>query len=231
MTDRLELNWVVDGFVDEQRYYCDTSPINHENPPPPKAILAGDERVYIDTAITGGEIYYVRISTVKNNVEKFSAEVSIMTPKTAISYRYFQVLINSAQGDVVAIEEIEIAATHGGGDITTPSMTVTASSSTYPASNAFDNNAFNFWMSAGAPPTVAAPQWIRIDLSGIKELKEVRMRKWTQYGFDKMTPKDFIFQGSNDGLSWEDIAAYSNVVKWSEGITSLKFNLEDGTYV
>ena len=79
MTNRLELNWKLDGFVDEQRYYCSETPIDPLNPPAPKAILAGDARTYTDTAIEVGNSYCVRLGSVKNNVEKISTEKSVDT--------------------------------------------------------------------------------------------------------------------------------------------------------
>lgn len=72
MTDRLELSWKLDGFVDEQRYYCSETPINVNSLPTPKAILAGDVRAYVDTNIEIGKMYRVCIGSVKNGVEKMS---------------------------------------------------------------------------------------------------------------------------------------------------------------
>lgn len=77
MTNRLELNWKLDGFVDEQRYYCSETPIDPENPPAPKVILAGDIRTYTDTDIVSGKTYYVRVGSVKGSIEKVSQEVEI----------------------------------------------------------------------------------------------------------------------------------------------------------
>ncbi len=51
MTNRLELNWKLDGFADEQRYYCSESPIDINNLPLPKAVIAGNVRTYVDTDI------------------------------------------------------------------------------------------------------------------------------------------------------------------------------------
>lgn len=73
MTNRLELNWKLDGFVDEQRYYCSETPIDPENLPTPKAVLAGDVRTYVDTAIEVGKTYYICVGAKKNNVEKLSS--------------------------------------------------------------------------------------------------------------------------------------------------------------
>lgn len=75
MTNRLELNWKLDGFVDEQRYYCSLSTINTSSPPPPKVILSGDARSYVDTDISTGNSYHIVVSSVRNGIEKFSAEV------------------------------------------------------------------------------------------------------------------------------------------------------------
>ena len=71
-TNRLELNWKLDGFVDEQRYYCSEIPIDLDNLPAPKVILAGDVRTYVDTDIEIGKTYHMCISSVKNGVEKCS---------------------------------------------------------------------------------------------------------------------------------------------------------------
>lgn len=78
MTNRLELSWDVDGFFDEQRYYCSTSPIDINNLPVPKVVLTNDARTYTDTAITAGATYYVCIGSVKNGVEKLSDIIQIV---------------------------------------------------------------------------------------------------------------------------------------------------------
>lgn len=73
MTNRLELNWSLDGFVDEQRYYCSETPIDPENSPEPKAILDGSHRSYVDSdGISAGRKRFIAISSIKNIEEKFS---------------------------------------------------------------------------------------------------------------------------------------------------------------
>lgn len=93
MTNRLELNWKLDGFVDEQRYYCSEIPIDPENLPVPKAVLAGDVRSYVDTAIDTGKTYYVAVGSVKNGVEKISSHVIC----DADVFKLNTMLINSIQ--------------------------------------------------------------------------------------------------------------------------------------
>ena len=79
MTNRLELNWKLDGFVDEQRYYCSETPINPENLPEPTAVLSGDVFTYTDSSQREiGKKYHVMISAVKNSVEKISDEKVVL---------------------------------------------------------------------------------------------------------------------------------------------------------
>lgn len=87
MTNRLELNWKLDGFVDEQRYYCSETPIDPANPPTPKAILAGDVRTYTDTVVEAGKNYYVRLGSVKNAREKISSEVAIYNVISLLNFQ------------------------------------------------------------------------------------------------------------------------------------------------
>lgn len=85
MSNRLELNWKVDGFVDEQRYYCSETPIDSENLPTPKAVLDGDIRTYVDTDIDADKTYYARIGSVRNNIEKLSEEIVVSTEKLLVN--------------------------------------------------------------------------------------------------------------------------------------------------
>ncbi len=78
MTNHLELNWKLDGFVDEQHYYCSETSIDPNNLPTAKAILAGDARSYVDTAIELGKTYHVVVGSVKNGVEKLSSEIEVL---------------------------------------------------------------------------------------------------------------------------------------------------------
>jgi hypothetical protein len=93
MTNRLEVNWELDGFVDEQRYYCSETPIDPLNLPAAKAVLSGDVRTYIDTDIEVGKTYYVAVGSVKNGVEKISSHVIC----DADVFKMNTMLINSIQ--------------------------------------------------------------------------------------------------------------------------------------
>lgn len=87
MTNRLELNWKVDGFVDEQRYYCSETPIDVNNLPAPKVVLAGDARSYADSVIDVDKTYYVAVCSVKNSIEKLSPQVRVSTSRLTKSIK------------------------------------------------------------------------------------------------------------------------------------------------
>ena len=96
MTNRIELNWNLEGLVDEQRYYCSETPIDPKNLPAPKAVLPGDVRTYVDTDIDVGKTYYVRIGSVKNVVEKLSAEQSIYASNIDLNYKVKLLIRNNS---------------------------------------------------------------------------------------------------------------------------------------
>ena len=81
MTNRIELKCDLYYAVDEHRYYCSETPIDLENLPVPKAVLAGDVRTYTDSSIEVGKYYYVCVGSVKSGVEKFSEVLFIRAAK------------------------------------------------------------------------------------------------------------------------------------------------------
>lgn len=85
MTNRLELNWKLDGFVDEQRYYCSETKFTAESKPVVKAILADGVRTYVDTDIDADKTYYVAVGSVRNGVEKLS-EVEVINTTMSDPY-------------------------------------------------------------------------------------------------------------------------------------------------
>ena len=232
MTNRLELNWSLDGFVDEQRYYCSETPIDTQSLPAAKVILAGDVRTYIDTAVEVGKTYYVCVSSVKNGVEKIGNEVQVST-SIVQSYRYLRIYITANNGDTyTSLQEIEISSTVGGNDITTPSTPASQSSyfaiANAVASKLVDNNFIEYQLSVWVTNGTSAPHWVSFDLASIRELAELRMWPQNYSGGAARAPKDFIIQGSNDNLTWNDIKAFSNVTGWIAG-TGKTFSLVTGT--
>lgn len=224
MTNRLELNWKLDGFVDEQRYYRSKTPIDTANLPVPKAVLASHVRTYTDIAIEADKTYYVCVGSVRNGVEKISDEVVV---STITAYRYLRLYITADNGkdQYTEFQEIEIATEISGPDITTPSTPAFQSdflTAGVPrnASKLVDNNFTsinNIWTSAKASPF---PRWVSFDLITPRLVKEIRM--WPTYDisfgdFTGRAPKDFKIQGSNDNTIWHDLKDVTNLTGWARG--------------
>lgn len=119
MTDRLILNWKLDGFVDEQRYYCSETPIDLENLPTPKAIFAGDVRTYVDANIEVNKTYYTCLGSVKNGVEKISEVKQITTSvdqhkANVVALLKFNQNVNDETGKIWSSRNITYEAVTGG---------------------------------------------------------------------------------------------------------------------
>ncbi|CEI54450.1 hypothetical protein [Acinetobacter bereziniae] len=96
MTNRLEIKWKLDGFVDEQRYYCSETPLDISNLPDPKVILDAEARSYVDTEIEADRTYFLVIGSVKNNTEKMSDNKFVSTFK--IGSLIDQIFVDGSKG-------------------------------------------------------------------------------------------------------------------------------------
>lgn len=230
MTDRIEYTFDLDGFVDEIRYYRSLTTIDTNNPPPPTAVLDGSDRTFVDDTVTANQIYHVIFSSYRNSVEKFSDEIVVMTSK---AFRYYRIFITDNEWTTDGyseMQEIELALTASGADITTPTTPAFQSSyfASRTASKLVDNN-FTGGEAIWTSGAQTFPQWVAFDLSTVQEVKELRIYPPYAVAYSKRAPKNFVVQGSNDNANWIDIQSFSNVTGWTSGV-SKKFNLVDGTY-
>lgn len=231
MTNRLELNWKLDGFVDEQRYYCSKTPIDVNNLPTPKAILDSTFRSYVDTDVLENHKYYIRISSIRSGFEKISNEVEISTGIIAFKHYRLNITANNGEQSFTAMQEIELALDEFGSDITNPSTPVVASTSYsgFEAAKLVDNNfsvESKSWISANN----IFPHYIKISLDESHNVSILRI--WAQAASDALNraPKDFSVQGSSDGLVWADMQSFSNITNWKVGVPKV-FNLTNGTHI
>lgn len=141
------------------------------------------------------------------------------------AYRYWRILVFSNNGDAnyVAISEVELRATIGGADVTTPATTVTSSGSydtTTQPNLAVDNiNPSRGWISDASS---AFPRWLQFDLGSVVEIKSVSISAATFSG-STWAPKDFSIQGSNDGANFTTVKSFSST-GWAKSETRV-FNL------
>ena len=213
MTNRLELNWELDGVVDEQRYYCSETPIDIENLPVPKAVLAGALRTYTDTDVDVGNTYYVRVSSVKNSVEKISNEKSIFvgTPE----HRYWRVLVNENNGSLY-LSMGEIFLVSNSNDLITSGKTYNQSSKSGAkgAETCFDGivNGSAYWYTAAAN----MPAWVSIDMGNPVSVDRIDIAISTSGGVNE-APKSFEIQKSVDGVTWVTAKKFTNQIGWTLG--------------
>lgn len=125
-------------------------------------------------------------------------------PSGPVAYRYWRISISANNGNAsyTGLSEVELRTTEGGTDVTSPSTVVTSGtlySGSYPGSNTVDNNTGTMWLgSVGA-------NFLMYDLSSPTVISEIRMYP---YSVDS-APKDFVVQGSNDGVTFTDVVAFT----------------------
>lgn len=144
----------------------------------------------------------------------------------AIPYRYFRVYITANNGDTyTAIQQMELATSVGGADITTGFLTGGAYYNgsddghynnfgfTNVLSNDFTNLTGYLYITDGTP----LPHWGYVDLATPVVLAQFKM--WSQYyaGGATRAPKDFLFQGSNNATTWTTIKSFTNITGWAQG--------------
>lgn len=107
---------------------------------------------------------------------------------------------------------------------TSPNANVIAngSNSTYPIYGAFDRNITTGWTSA-----VANTGWL-----GYNFQRDITIYKYALTVFNTQyapMPKNWTFEGSNDGTTWTVIDTRSNISNWSAGVTRQEFTITTPT--
>lgn len=131
---------------------------------------------------------------------------------SAPAYRYWRIYFQAVVGsDRVYIAEIELRGSVGGSDLTTPSTPATASTYEfgYGPEKAIDNNIYSpfFWVT---PYDVTTNQWACFDMASAVVVAQVAIMPAVN-----ACPKDFIIQGSSDGVNFTDVKAFTNVTGWT----------------
>lgn len=136
------------------------------------------------------------------------------------AWRYWRIWITANNGDIyTALQEIQLRATVGGADLTTPSTPTSQSSqldSGSTAANLVDNYAApnpqdSAWSTWCTPANAGFPQWVRFDLGSPTTVVELAI--WPHNG--NRGPLDFLVQGSNDATTWSTEATFAGVTGWA----------------
>lgn len=160
------------------------------------------------------------------------------------AYRWYRILVTANNGHLnyLAICEVELRATLGGADQTTPAAAAAgaATASDVEASAgwsvspkwAFDDSvvftgaASAQWLSNNSPPSVGTPKWLKYDAGSPIVVAQVALTASHSTDSNPSTtaPKDFIIQGSNDDSAWTDLLAPGSQTGWAPAEQRL-FNL------
>lgn len=180
--------------------------------------------LYVDTAVIENTMYYYKARVWRSSESVVSDEIQVLA---VLAYRYLRIWItaDNGQDQYTEFQEIEIATSIGGPDITTPSSPTWESSYLIAgvhrnAQKLVDNNFTvinNIWTSDGVQ---GFPRWVSFDLGSNVVVREIRI--WPTYDtsfgdFTGRAPKDFIIQGSNDNETWRDIKEVTNMTDWARG--------------
>lgn len=153
---------------------------------------------------------------------------------TGYIYYRLEFLESAGSSNWIELQEIELATSIGGGDITNSGTLVTASSwyssggeQMHP-SGLIDNNLINPDTNAWSQASNTLPAWVEFQLETPKDIKELRILTRNKAGYESRGPKSFKVTGSNDGFVYNEIATFSNVINWNSNWKA--FNLLEGTY-
>lgn len=138
------------------------------------------------------------------------------------AYRYYRLNISqSTGGSFLIIAEVELRATVGGADLTSPSTPVTQSwqdGSDSAGRMVVDNDTNTTWNAS-----LAGPWWIRMDLGTPQSVAQVKITRLNSTPGYNGSPFNFNVEGSNDGTSFTVLGTFPNV-DWSF-LTERTFNL------
>lgn len=220
----IRLEWAQFGDFDSFDVLRSKAPMNINSLPSP--IVTNLPTMYhVDTAVVDGVTYYYRVVAWRDGVSKVSGEIRVQAKSNI--YRYYRIYITANTGELDGyseMQEIELAVTAGGDDITTPSAPANQSSyfASRTAAKLVDNNftgAEEIWTSANQ----TFPQWVSFDLGEQIKIAELRIYP-TFEPWHARAPKDFIVQGSKNGTIWEDIKKFAGINDWQSG-TPKSFDL------
>lgn len=132
------------------------------------------------------------------------------------THTYWRLLFQEVQSGTVGdirIQELYMAATSGGPDLTTGG-TASASHvfSTFVAANAFDNNTSTYWRANVSTPL---NRWIKYQFTVPVEIREIILRASAT---PADTPTVFTVQFSDDNVNWFDEWAVNTPRTWTSGL-------------
>lgn len=205
---------------------------DHELPSPIATGLT--TMYYADTEIVRGKTYHYKARVWRGSESFVSDEIAAFAGP---SYRWLLIRITANNGNTyTSMQEIEIASEVDGPDITRPYPENGYSQSSFyaplgnNASKLIDNNLIDYTNSAWVSDGYALEHWVAIDLKEQRSMSQVKIYAQNYAEGLFRAPKDFKIQGSNDGVTFDDIATFTDVTGWALSAPKV-FNLLTKTYI
>ena len=211
----IRLEWAQFGHFDSfDVIRSDTSMASIPDTNLPSPIATNLKTMYfVDTTVVQGAVYFYKIKAWRDSVSVVSDEINVIAGSGY--YQFYRIYITQNSGNLDGyseMQEVEFAESIGGVDITSAQMPTNQSSyyASRTASKLVDNDLTNgeaIWTS-DAP---VFPQWVSFNFGGPKKIAELRIYPTNSPYFER-APKNFVVQGSNDAIEWENIKEFVDVL-------------------
>lgn len=178
-------------------------------------------QAYSDTAVTSGITYFYAVSSVLSSGPEsaLSLEASA-TPVAVSSFTFFRLRITANNGrSYVGTHSLEMYEVVSGLNVATATSGAFASSYysfDFRASRAFDSVTISSWIAEGNP--ISWPQHVGLEFSTARTIAQYGVGSYDQSsGSANGSPKDWTFEGSNDGMNWTTLDTVTNQTGWGGG--------------
>ena len=138
-------------------------------------------------------------------------------------HRYWRIYISATRdGTIPTLTELGLRTTPGGTSVATGGVAAASAefSGFAPAGNGFDRNFTSAWTAPSGPP-----HWLRYDFGAGNDQDivqfEVRNVYHQNHNSIGSSPKDFLFQYSDDATSWTTVLTVTNQTGWNYDETRL----------
>lgn len=121
-------------------------------------------------------------------------------------------------GDFAGCSNLELHSAIGGPDITTPTMTITASAQLggYEATKAINDNLTDFWTTGtAAPPT--GGHWLKVDLGVGNAQEVVELAYKVRTDSFREDPAHLVLEWSDDDATWTTALEATSIPAWTTG--------------
>jgi len=172
-----------------------------------------DKTGQIVTLDASGSYYDISYDKLQPYVQKPKNNIDYIIQNPVGEIFYLEGLTTTGQGRLASPLPPTISGYTN--DLTVPTGNITASSSysTRVATRGFDNKFSDYFTDSWESNAMSGPEWLMYNFGTPK-----RIEKYTiMSGWIPSSPKNWVFQGSNNGTSWTTLDTINNQTAWTIG--------------